>query len=59
VTNLPGGDGDEFDLTSAVFVEKLNRIYIMGGQSTTIEGYYTNYDRIWYIDLPLPPLEDF
>jgi hypothetical protein len=51
VTNFPGRDGDAFDLTSAVFVEKLNRIYFVGGWSISIEGFYRDYNNIWFIDL--------
>jgi hypothetical protein len=52
VANYPGDNEAVFDVTSSVYVEKLNRIYIFGG------GIYrdvTYYDSIWYIDLPSPP----
>jgi hypothetical protein len=50
-------NGTVFDLASAVYVEKINRIYIFGGTTFTtgIEKYQ---DNIWYIDLPSPPAFD-
>jgi hypothetical protein len=53
VTNYPGADGAIFDNTAAVYVEKLNRIYILGGMTIT-EGFSRYLDKIWYIDLPSP-----
>jgi hypothetical protein len=57
VKNYPGGnDGIVFDFTSAVFVEKLNRIYMFGGRTMgnnddVGEGTAEFFDSIWYIDL--------
>jgi hypothetical protein len=55
VSNFPAGNSFPalFDITSAVYVKKLNRIYIFGGQ--TNNGSYIEHDSIWYIDLPSPP----
>jgi hypothetical protein len=56
VTNYPAGQGSYFDAPTAVFVEKLNRIYIFGG--FTHDGTTTFHDSIWYIELassPPPP----
>jgi hypothetical protein len=55
VANYPAGLSEEtgrsyFDYGSAVYVDKLNRIYIMGG--LTSNGTVVEYhDSIWYIDL--------
>jgi hypothetical protein len=57
VTNYPGVNGTTFDATSAVYVEKLNRIYIFGGETVT-NGSVKLHDSIWYIDLPSSPLFD-
>jgi hypothetical protein len=40
-----------FDCTSAVFVKKLNRIYIFGGTSEDNFSDVRFHDNIWYIDL--------
>jgi hypothetical protein len=53
VTNYPGVNRTVFDFTSAVFVAKLNRIYIFGGYTRT-GGSYDYHNSIWYIDLPSP-----
>jgi hypothetical protein len=53
VLNYPGADGAIFDNTAAVYVEKLNRIYIFGGLTIT-DGYLRYLDKIWHIDLPSP-----
>jgi hypothetical protein len=58
VTNYPGVNGTYFDDTSAVFVEKLNRIYIFGGYTQT-NGSWKYHDSIWYIELPPPPPPSF
>jgi hypothetical protein len=50
VANFPAGNGSNFDYTTAVYVDKLNRIYIFGG--TIWNGTSTYQDNIWYIDLP-------
>jgi hypothetical protein len=50
VANYPGEGGAIFDNTAAVYVEKLNGIYIFGGWTIT-NGVYRYLDRIWYIDL--------
>jgi hypothetical protein len=55
VTNFPAAEGSTFDMASAVYVEKLNRIYIFGGWTYT-NGFGENHDSIWYIDLPSPSL---
>lgn len=54
VTNFPG-DGDSIlSSTAAVYVEKLKRIYFMGGVSISLVGGASVYhDEIWYIDLEL------
>jgi hypothetical protein len=57
VTNYPGVNGTTFDATSAVYVEKINRIYIFGGSTRTC-GSWRYHDSIWYIDLPSPPAFD-
>jgi hypothetical protein len=54
VTNYPGGDGAILDNTAAIYVEKLNRIYIFGGLTIT-NGVSSYLDKIWYIDLQSPP----
>jgi hypothetical protein len=54
VTNYPGGIGTTFDLTTAVFVENLQRIYIFGGVKITNET-FKYLDTIWYIDLVSHP----
>jgi hypothetical protein len=54
--NFSPGEGWFFDNTTAVCVDKLNRIYIFGG--FTNNGTTKNHDSIWYIDLPLPPIFD-
>jgi hypothetical protein len=53
VTNYPGGNGTAFDGTSAVYVGKLNRIYIFGGATIT-EDTEELHDSIWYIELSSP-----
>jgi hypothetical protein len=58
VTNFPFENGTMFDKTSAVFVEKLNRIYIFGGVSKT-NGISEFHDSIWYIELPSLTLPQF
>jgi hypothetical protein len=50
VANFPAGEGSYFDFASAVFVDKLNRIYIFGGY--TDNGTEVIHDSIWYIELP-------
>jgi hypothetical protein len=42
VLGLPNGN---FHSTSAVYVERLNRIYVFGGYA------YREYNDIWYISL--------
>jgi hypothetical protein len=49
VANFPAGEGSFFDDTTAVYVDKLNRIYIFGGYR--YNGTNTYLDSIWYIDL--------
>jgi hypothetical protein len=51
VANYPGAN-TVFDLTCAVYVEKLNRIYMFGGLTVNSSTFYN--DSIWYIDLPQP-----
>jgi hypothetical protein len=58
VTNYPGERGAILDNTAAVYVEKLNRIYIFGGL-TIINGVSSYLDKIWYIDLSSPPVPAF
>jgi hypothetical protein len=53
VTNYPGVNGTIFDWTTAVFVEKQNRIYIFGGE-TVRNATWKYHDSIWYIELPSP-----
>jgi hypothetical protein len=50
VANFPSGTGSCFDGTTAVYVDKLNRIYIFGGY--TYNGTTKRHNSIWYIDLP-------
>jgi hypothetical protein len=57
VTNYPGISGTAFDETTAVYVEKLNRIYFFGGRTMT-NGTVKYQDSIWFIDLPSPPAFD-
>jgi hypothetical protein len=58
VTNFPGvAEEKVFDATTAVYVEKLNRIYMFGGLTSSRQGYYDYYDSIWYMDLPSPPFD--
>jgi hypothetical protein len=57
VATYPAGEGSYFDGTTAVFVDKLNRIYIFGGY--TFNGTNTFHDSIWYIDLPSSPVPAF
>jgi hypothetical protein len=61
VRGYPSGDGQILDSTAAVYVEKLNRIYIFGGViMTKTNGNYRFLDNIWYIELPsLPPVPEF
>jgi hypothetical protein len=54
VANYPGGNGTKLDFTSAVYVEKLDRIYIFGGE--THDDAYSWEHRIWYIELSPPGL---
>jgi hypothetical protein len=58
VSNFPGVNGT-FDVTSTVYVEKLNRVYIFGGWtgSRTNEAGISQ-ENIWFIDLPSPPSFD-
>jgi hypothetical protein len=42
------------DYTSAVYVEKLSRIYLFGGR-TSVNNVYYHLDAIQYIDLAPPP----
>jgi hypothetical protein len=56
VANFPAEKGSYLESTSAVYVDKLNRIYIFGGY--TSNGFDTYHDSIWYIDLPSPPMFD-
>jgi hypothetical protein len=50
VKSYPGTDARHFDMTTAVYVEKLNRVYMFGG---TVDGMLGTFHRkIWYIDLP-------
>jgi hypothetical protein len=57
VINFPGSIGTTFDVTSAVYVEKVNRIYIFGGE-TNRNGNRQAKDSIWYINLhTLPQLD--
>jgi hypothetical protein len=53
VANFPAGKGSYFDYTSAVYVNKLTRIYIFGGY--TYNGTNLRHDSIWYINLPSVP----
>jgi hypothetical protein len=57
VVNFPAWEGSYFDYTTAVYVDKLNRIYIFGGY--TYNGTQIFHDSIWYIDLPSPPVPAF
>jgi hypothetical protein len=61
VADYPGGNETVFDDTAAVFVEKLNRIYIFGGLTRNRTGVVATYhDSIWYIDLSSsPPVPSF
>jgi hypothetical protein len=59
VANFPAGNGSYFDDTSAVYIDKLNRIYIFGGSTETHGGSYNLHDSIWHIDLPSPPVPAF
>jgi hypothetical protein len=54
VVNYPGRNGTTFDFASAIFVEKIHRIYIFGGE--TYDGEYMEHDSIWYIELSPPGL---
>jgi hypothetical protein len=45
---------DILDVTTAVYVSKLNRIYIFGGRRFGTSR-YMYHKNIWYIDLPTPP----
>jgi hypothetical protein len=54
VINYPGANVSFFDLTGAVFVENLNRIYIFGGYTLT-NGSKKYHDSTWYINLPSTP----
>jgi hypothetical protein len=52
VANFPAGNNSLLEYTSAVYVERLNRIYLVGGsirQNTTIIHEYQ--EKIWYIDI--------
>jgi hypothetical protein len=49
VKNYPAEDGELFDFTSAVYIEKLRRIYIFGGR-TRVENDWRYNDEIWYIE---------
>jgi hypothetical protein len=51
VTNYPVASGTVLDYTSAVYVGKLNRIYIFGGSEET-NGMSFRLAGIWYVDLP-------
>jgi hypothetical protein len=57
VANFPAVEKSGFDYTSAVYVDKLNRIYMFGGY--TYNGTQILHDSIWYIDLPSPPVPAF
>jgi hypothetical protein len=57
ILNYPVANGTILDLTSAVYVEKLNRIYIFGGHTDSLDPWKYN-DSIWYIDLISPPSLD-
>jgi hypothetical protein len=55
VINYPGSGGTEYhfnDHMSAVYVERLNRIYIFGGITNAYD------DSIWYIDITSKPSFD-
>jgi hypothetical protein len=54
IINYPVENGTIFDGTTAVYVEKLNRIYIFGGY-TDRGGSFVSLDSIWHMDLPSPP----
>jgi hypothetical protein len=58
VTNYLGGAGVILNNTAAVYVKKLNRIYIFGGL-TIKNGVSCYLDKIWYIDLSSPPVPTF
>lgn len=52
VSNFPASGTQLLDMTTAVYVEKLNRIYFIGRRTsyqTSPNG--TTVDGIWYIDL--------
>ncbi|OXA63162.1 Endochitinase [Folsomia candida] len=57
VTNFPANGTHMLDLTTAVYVNRLNRIYLFGGQTSYMAiGNFTKLSGIWYIDLsPLTP----
>jgi hypothetical protein len=57
VENFPVGSGSYFDAATAVYIDKLNRIYIFGGY--TDDGTRIYQDKIWYIDLHSPPVPAF
>jgi hypothetical protein len=50
VDNFPSRHDASLDDSTAVYVHKLNRIYIFGGWNEK-----RILDGIWYIDLPTPP----
>lgn len=47
VSGFPGSDGNSLSKSGNVYVDKLNRIYMIGGRNSTREY----RDEIWYIDL--------
>jgi hypothetical protein len=51
VANFPAGNASYFDGTSAIYVQKLNRIYIFGGYTDSVNGSITLHDSIWYIEM--------
>ena len=58
VEGFPATNNVGFLNSAAVYVERLNRIYIFGGHSTFPGGRHTSHDDIWYINLnPLTTTE--
>jgi hypothetical protein len=51
VDKFPSSSDAPLDATAAVYVHKLNRIYIFGGLKDE-SGTFVYFDDIWYIDLP-------
>lgn len=54
VSNFPGNATDRLMYISAVFVERLNRIYFFGGSASRVGLGDRDHDSIWYIELSPP-----